>query len=68
MNEETFNMQIRKFLKTVGVTAQREIEKAVREAIDAGHLTGHEQLDVSVRLSLPGADLAIDIDGQIALE
>jgi len=68
MNDDNFNMQIRKFLKTVGVTSQREIEKAVREALEAGRLGGDEQLAVSMRLSLPGVDLAIDIDGVIALE
>jgi len=68
MNDDNFNMQIRKFLKTVGVTSQREIEKAVREALEAGRLGGDEQLAVSMRLSLPGVDLAIDIAGVIALE
>ena len=68
MNEETFNMAIRKFLKTVGVTSQREIEKAVRAALDAGTLQGDEVLPVKVTLVLPGAALEIDIDGNIALE
>jgi hypothetical protein len=68
MNEETFNMAIRKFLKTVGVTSQREIEKAVRAALDAGTLQGDEVLPVKVTLSLPGAALEIDIDGSVALE
>ncbi len=68
MNEETFNMSIRKFLKTVGVTSQREIEKAVRAALADGRLKGGESLPVTVTLALPGAALEIDIDGQIALE
>ncbi|NCF10412.1 MAG: hypothetical protein GWP66_06995 [Gammaproteobacteria bacterium] len=68
MNEETFNMSIRKFLKTVGVTSQREIEKAVRGALEAGLLEGGEELPVTVTLTLPGAALEIDIDGKIALE
>ncbi|RLA34212.1 MAG: hypothetical protein DRR03_06835 [Gammaproteobacteria bacterium] len=68
MNEETFNMSIRKFLKTVGVTSQREIEKAVRSALDAGTLEGAEELPISVRLTLPGVALEIDIDGLITLE
>ena len=68
MNEENFNMSIRKFLKTVGVTSQREIEKAVRAAVDGGALKGSESLPVKVTLSLPGAALEIDIDGRIDLE
>jgi hypothetical protein len=68
MNEETFNMSIRKFLKTVGVTSQREIEKAVRAALESGTLEGGEALPVKVTLTLPGAALEIDIDGRINLE
>ncbi len=68
MDEETFNMQIRKFLKTVGVTSQREIEKAVRDAVATGKLQGSEKLAAKVTLQLPTIDLEIAIDGQIALE
>jgi hypothetical protein len=42
MNEDTFNIEVRKFLKQVGITAQREIEGAVRKAIEAGRLEGDE--------------------------
>ncbi|HEY5718914.1 MAG TPA: DUF6494 family protein [Gammaproteobacteria bacterium] len=68
MNEENFNMSIRKFLKTVGVTSQREIEKSIRAALEAGRLQGREALPVKVTLSLPGAGLDLDIDGTITLE
>ena len=44
MNEDVFNTSIRKFLKTLGVTGQREIEKAVREALASGKLKGNEKL------------------------
>ena len=44
MNEDVFNASLRKFLKKVGITSQREIEKAVRDAIAAGRLKGHEKL------------------------
>ena len=47
MNEDVFNMSLRKFLKKVGVTSQREIEKAVRGALDAGRLKGTETLAVN---------------------
>ena len=53
MNEDTFNLQIRKFLKKVGVTSQREIEKAVRDAVASGTLSGNEKVRASVTLKLP---------------
>lgn len=68
MNEEVFNLQIRKFLKKVGVTSQREMERAVRAAIDAGKLSGSETLEARVTLSLPGLDAEVVIEDTIALE
>ena len=38
MNEDTFNLQVRKFLKKVGISSQREIERAMREGIESGAL------------------------------
>lgn len=68
MNEDAFNMSVRKFLKKVGVTSQREIETAVRAAVDAGKLEGSEPLTAKVRLTVDGVDLDIEIDGAIELE
>ncbi len=68
MNEEQFNMELRKFLKKVGVTSQREIERAVQEAISTGRLGGNETLEARMTLTIEALDLALDIDGQIALE
>jgi len=68
MNEETFNKEIRQFLKKVGITCQREIEKAVWARLDNGALKGNEQFPVSVTLNLKALDLSISIDGEIALE
>lgn len=68
MNEDVFNMEIRKFLKKVGITAQREIEEAVRKAVKAGKLKGGETLKASVVLTLPGAGLSATIDGDISLQ
>jgi Family of unknown function (DUF6494) len=68
MNEDVFNMSLRKFLKKVGVTSQREIEKAVRAALDEGRLSGNEKLDVVVTLNVGGIELAETIDGRIELE
>lgn len=67
MNEETFNMELRKFLKKVGVTSQREIETAVRGAIDGGKLTGSETLKAKVVLTVEGLDLNQEITGDISL-
>ena len=68
MNEDTFNTSIRKFLKTVGVTSQREIEKAVRDAISSGKIKGNEKLPAKVVLTVGGVALSWNIDGQIELE
>lgn len=68
MNEETFNLQIRKFLKKVGVTSQREIEKAVRDALASGALSGNEKVRASVTLRLPDLGVELDIDDSIALD
>jgi len=68
MNEDTFNMSVRKFLKKVGVTAQREIEGSVRAALSNGSLTGHEKLPVKATLTLSGTGLSVTIDGDVELE
>lgn len=68
MDQEVFNMSIRKFLKVVGVTSQREIEQAVARAIEAGTLAGNEKLVASVTLEVTSANLRVQIPGEIALE
>jgi len=68
MNEDAFNMSIRKFLKTVGVTSQREIERAVRLALADGRIKGHERLAVKARLTIEGVGMDTVIDGEIALD
>ena len=68
MNEDTFNLQIRKFLKKVGITSQREIEAAVRSAIESGKLSGDEKLHATVTLRVPEIGIELDIEDDIALE
>jgi hypothetical protein len=68
MNEDAFNLSVRKFLKKVGITSQREIEQAVRAAVAAGRLKGNEALPAKVMLTVAGIGLAIEIDGAVALE
>ena len=67
MDEESFNMSLRKFLKTLGVTAQREIELAVREGIDAGDLRGDEALDATATVTVNGVPHEVVVKGTIAL-
>jgi hypothetical protein len=67
MDEEVFNMSLRKFLKKVGVTSQREIEQAVRGAIDAGRIKGTETLVAEVTVRIGGVALTHKIDGKIEL-
>jgi Family of unknown function (DUF6494) len=68
MNEEAFNVSMRKFLKKVGITAQREIEKAVRAALADGKLEDHETIPAKVVLTVGAVGLMIEIDGAIELE
>jgi hypothetical protein len=67
MNEDVFNTSIRKFLKVVGVTSQREIEKAVHSAVESGQLKGNESLPAKVTLSVGKVNLTYEIDGSIEL-
>ncbi|TDO16498.1 MULTISPECIES: DUF6494 family protein [Halomonas] len=68
MNDEAFQQSVRKLLKTVGVTTQQEIEKAVRHALAEGHLKGHETLPARVTVEVDGLSLALDFEGDITLE
>ncbi len=68
MNEDAFNMALRKFLKQVGVTSQREIEQAVRAALADGRLKGDETLPAKVVLTVGGIDLEHEITSDITLK
>ena len=68
MNEDVFNASLRKFLKKVGITSQREIEKAVRDAVANGRLKGHEALPAKMTLAMEAVGLTVEIDGAIELE
>jgi len=68
VDEDIFNMSIRKFLKHVGVTSQREIEQAVREAVEAGRVKGSGKLRARMRLTIDEVGLSHDIEGDIALQ
>ncbi|MBI2992636.1 MAG: hypothetical protein HYY48_00475 [Gammaproteobacteria bacterium] len=68
MNEEQFNMELRKFLKKVGITSQREIEQAVRKAWDAGKIKSGVQIDASMQLRIPAVGLDTTIDGTLRVD
>jgi len=67
MNEDVFNTSLRRFLKKVGISSQREIEKAVREALAAGRLKGHEKLPAKMVLTIGGVSLSHEISDEIEL-
>jgi hypothetical protein len=68
MDDDVFNMSIRKFLKKVGVTSQREIETAVQNAVAAGRIKGDEALKAKVTLTLDKVGLSVTIDGDVELK
>jgi hypothetical protein len=68
MNEDVLNNSLRKFLKTVGVTSQREIEKAVRDALASGRIKGNEKLPAKMVLTVGGVNLTHTVDDIIELE
>jgi len=67
VDEETFNLSVRGFLKQLGVTAQREIELAVREQLDAGTLRGDERLEATATVAVRGLPRDVVVTGAIAL-
>ena len=68
MDEETFNLSIRKFLKVVGVSSQREIEQAVAKAIADRAIAGTESLPAKMTLEIVGLKLNVTFDGEIRLQ
>ena len=68
MDQETFNLSIRKFLKTVGVSSQREVEQAVARAIADGTISGDETLAATMTLQVAGLRLELKFDGEIKLQ
>ena len=68
MDDEVFNLSLRKFLKMVGVNSQREIEQAVARALETRAISGTETLPATMTLEMPGLKLRVDFEGQIALQ
>ena len=67
MDPDVFNLELRKFLKRFGVTAQREIESAVESALARGALQGTEVMPVRATLTIPGVLQEFHVDGEISL-
>ena len=65
MDEDRFNMSVRKFLKEVGVTSQRAIEKAVRDALEAGTLSAGRELDATMTLEIAAIGMKHVVTGRI---
>ena len=68
MNEDVLNGSIRKFLKTLGVSAQREIEKAVHKGLADGKVKGNEKFPAKATVTIAGIGLTHEIGGEIELE
>jgi hypothetical protein len=68
MDQETFNLSIRKFLKMVGVNSQREIEQAVQQALQNKSLSGDEAFAAKVTLEIPKLGVKVPFDGEIRLK
>ena len=67
MDTELFNMQIRRFLKKVGIQSQREIEQAVLREIKSGSLDSESQFQAEMVLRIPAVNLEIKIEDKINL-
>ena len=63
MDEQRFNMSLRKYLKEVGITSQQEIERVVREE----KLARKGKLRVKMTLTAEGTDLKHVVEGEIDL-
>jgi Family of unknown function (DUF6494) len=67
VDEEAFNLSVRKFLKQLGITAQRDIELGVRELLEEGRLEGDERLGARATVVVEGLAREIVVEGEIAL-
>ncbi len=68
MDEDRLNMGKRKFLKRLGVTSQREIEKAVREADAAGRLAGAAPVAIAATVAIPALGMSHEVTGELSLD
>jgi len=67
IDQDVVNMQVRKFLKQVGITSQQEIERALTEALESGRIKGDERLAMRMTLTVDGLDLSHNVEGELDL-
>jgi hypothetical protein len=65
INEDELNISIRKFLKLVGITSQREIENSIRKAVDDGRINGDKTIKAKITLELDGVSEPLKIQGEL---
>jgi len=65
MNEEVLNTSVRRFLKKLGITAQREIEQAIRAAAASGKLKGGQKMPAKAVVTVGGVELKFEVSGEI---
>ena len=68
MNEDNLNMEIRKFLKNVGISSQRIIENGVLEANNKGILKLGDEIEVEMNLSIKSLEIKNTISGKIRID
>ena len=68
MDQETFNLSLRKFLKTIGVCSQREIEQAVQAALRERALPEHDPIVAKMTLEIPALGLKVPFAGELRLK
>ena len=68
MNEDNLNMEIRKFLKKVGITSQRIIENKINEADKDGSIKLGDQIEIEMTLSIKNFQTMNKIDGKILID
>ena len=68
MNEDNLNMEIRKFLKKVGITSQRIIENHIYKADKNGTIKTGDEIELNMTLSIKNFQSSNRIDGKITIE
>ena len=68
MNEDSLNMEIRRFLKKVGISSQRIIEQSIYNANKDGNIKTGDEIDLEMTLTIKSLDSKITISGKIKIE
>ena len=68
MDEDNLNIEIRKFLKQVGISSQREIENYIRKKFSEGSIKTGESIKVSMNLSSEDGELKHSINESLKIK